>query len=338
MTQLPTLQDVATRAGVSIATASRVLSGTDNVTQRTQNRVRKAVAELNYVPNAKARALRKQSSEVLGLVLPNFHNPFFLELIEKTVIESKAHGYRMVITGGEDTFQESEQLATTKAVDGLLMFGARTNETPNWKLPETFPVVFFDRAPESASTHDIAINHREGARIVTQHLISAGARTLLHITGPNHLGVSSVRLNGFNDAVTEANNKCPDTVLSAETIEGDFSMESGAKAARRYVDTHRGAPAGVFAANDHMAIGAMNELRNLGYEIPNDVLVAGYDGIASTALVQPSLTTLALPIQDMAKQAVTLLINLIENGLDSTGAEPIELTGTLRIGGSTTQL
>ncbi|WP_394282298.1 LacI family DNA-binding transcriptional regulator [Corynebacterium sp.] len=327
--QSPTVAEVAAAAGVSTATVSRTINGSATVSQETANKVSQAMKKLGYVPNASARALRSQRTGTIGVILPGFDNLFYFELLPHIETECRKRGYSVLIAGGEDPTAECQRLANSRTVDGILIISSswEPNKKPLTDKDINLPVLSFDRPIGHSNLPLVYTDNVAGAETICQHLIDCGATSILHIEGPEGSPVSEERKSGFLKACAQA--ELEDVQLAS----GDFTAESGAEAVEKRLDN---LPEAIFAANDLMAIGALMACAKHDVSVPDEVLIAGFDGITTASLVQPSLTTLIQPIEEMARVAVEQIIQRVSSEGDAVPTT-FRIPGTLRVGGSTTR-
>lgn len=312
-----TLADVARVAGVSTATVSRYLSHATAVAPATATKVKKAMKQLNYKPNRLARALRTNKTGQLGVVLPGFENQYFFELLLNIEKAARARGFGVLIAGDRSLPQAIEELARSQAVDGILL---ASSSWPNDKPPQTsIPLVCIDRPLPGTSSTFVSVDNVNGATAVTEYLIAAGAQTFGLLTGPLHIPAAQERKRGFYEAI-EGKATC------IREQEGDFTAQAGVN----FVDELEELPDAIFACNDLMAAGVLSRLT----EKRHTVLLAGFDGLASTTQLYPRITTLVQPQEELATIAVDKLIGAI-NG--ETETEQIYLPGTLLVGDTTTK-
>lgn len=319
-----TLRQVADEAGVSIATASRALAGSEPVSADKERRVREVARRLGYEPNRLAQSLRRRRTGSLGLVLPGFTNPFFFELIAQTVEVGKEAGFTVLVSGSEDPVSEVLRLARAQVVDGAVVVAAHRAPEQSRLRELHIPIVCFDRAPEDATGPVVQVDNERGAREVTVHLAAEGARRIAHVAGPDHVLASEPRRRGYRLGLADAGLVHDDRL----EVTGDFTERAGYAAVRALlaVDPHID---GFVAANDLMAIGAMQALAELGRRVPDDVLVAGFDGIGLGEFTVPRLTTLAQPISQMARLAVGRLLDLVASGEVPDTREDVVVPGEL---------
>ncbi|SDL20752.1 LacI family DNA-binding transcriptional regulator [Tessaracoccus oleiagri] len=328
--KIVTVRDVAKLAGVSLATVSRVLNGTAAVSEGVRTRVLAAVDDLGYVPSLSARSLRATRTETIGVVLPDLRNPFFPTLISEAIQAANELGHSVITAASVRPVEEALWLAKRRAIDGLVLVDAdRTGGAPSEELASLVPVVAFDRVPRVSGVETYQVDNYLGARRVTALLLRSGGRRFAHIAGPLELDVSADRLRGMRDELA-ANG-----VDDVQIVEGDFSEESGERQFGALLASST-APDAVFAGNDLMAIGAMREAAQQGLRIPEDLQVAGFDGLVLGEYVTPGLTTYEQPAAEIARAAVNRLLELIAAPQARASAPEVHrIEGTLVARGST---
>lgn len=305
--QPTTLRQVARQAGVSVATVSRVISGANPVSADTERRVRDAMTALSFSPNRLAQGLRSQQTLNVGLVLPEFTNQFFFELIAQTVSMAKSVGYTVLVTGDERPEDEALKLVRGRIVDGLVLVASRDTSTPTKLAHLDIPIVCFDRAPGGLACPVFRVDNVHGGALVADHLARQGARRIAHITGIPGLDASELRLDGYRRTLAAHGlGFDPDLV-----VEGDFTEASGSAALDRLLALPS-PPDAIFAGNDLMGIGVLRRASERGLRVPGDLLVAGFDGLNAGRFTVPGLTTLAQPIAHLARQAVARLLDLVQ--------------------------
>lgn len=314
-----TVRDVARRAGVSVATVSRVLNGTKRVAPESRDRVETAIAELRYAPSSAAQSLRRAKTQALGLVLPGLGNPFFPSLIEQAVRVAEKAGYTVTIRLSSTPMATSIEMSQGQHVDGIVVVGNQGEPEPTEELGRALvPLVAFDRLPNGTRMPLFQVANASGSKQVVEHLLSRtrGDVELLHIAGPRDLDVSRDRLQGVRAAMDESRERTGRN-LDLTVLEGDFSEEVGFAATQDHLARGNRTSA-VFAANDLMAIGALRAAQAAGLVVGRDVLVAGFDGLDLGAYITPGLTTYRQPIAHISQEAVTRLIELIELGAEES--------------------
>ncbi|MET7686494.1 LacI family DNA-binding transcriptional regulator [Streptomyces sp. NPDC005483] len=319
----PTLEAVAARAGVSRATASRVVNGGDGVREPLVERVRRAVEELGYVPNQAARSLVTRRHDAVAVVVAEpetrvFADPFFALQLRGISKELTAHDQQLVLllTEGRDDHVRVGRYLAGGHVDGALVFSLHLDDP----LPELIqragvPTVFGGRPGWSDGTTDAAYvdsDNRGGAREAVRHLVGLGRTRVAHITGPLDQTSAADRLDGFRDVMGDAD---------PELVErGDFTPSGGERAMRALLDRCPDVDA-VFAANDLTASGALRVLRERGRRVPEDVAVIGFDDMLPVAeQTDPPLTTVRQDIEEMGRLMARLLLRDLDRS--SGGATP----------------
>lgn len=306
-----TIRDVARRAGVSVATVSRVVnSSAHRVSPRTHRRVMTAVAELGYHANVIAQGLKKRTTRTVALIVPDISNPFFPAIARGIEDIARLRGYAVLLCNTyEDLARENAylQLLRKRWVDGLIFATVGSNTEHLRALRrERMPVVLIARDVEGVSIDAVLVDNFRGGVEATTHLLRLGHRQVVHIGGPPSLHVAAERRRGYLEALAAAGIPA----RPAHIAEGDFTAEGGRRAINLLLE-RRVEFTAVVAANDLMAIGAMEALRTAGRRIPEDVAVVGFDDITFASLVSPALTTVAQPKYRMGQMAMERLFELM---------------------------
>jgi len=308
-----TIHDVAARAGVSVATVSRVLNRNAPVREETSQHVQDVARRLRYVPNTAARALSIRRSHTIGVVLPNVHGEFFSEVIRGIDVAARKAGFHILVSGSHSDAREMAAVldAMRGRVDGLLVMapdvaiGALSDQ-----IPPELPLVLLNAA---ADGHDaVTIDNYGGAFAMTRHLAELGHTRIAFIKGPDPNADARERLRGYRQAMKQLG------VRDRMECPGDFTEETGCDAAKALLErTPR--PTAIFAANDAMAIGVLSALSDAGVSVPGEIAVAGFDDIRVGRYVTPSLTTVHVDIDELGRRAFELVFDAIEH---STAREP----------------
>lgn len=300
----PTIHDVAARAGVSKSLASRALRGDGHVSAMREEAIWRAARELGYRPNVAARNLAETRSRTLGIVLLDPHNPIAADLLDQIQSEIFRNGWHvMIVTGRTDPGEEAAELAKLIdfRVEGLMVIGHRLPEGFT-RLTEHCPGVVVG-SHHTAQEHvgSVTNDDRLGATLATEYLISLGHRHVAHLTGGSN-AVALTRQQAFIDAMSAHRLKSLATCRPA-----GFDIQAGYDAARASM-SRRVRPTALFVANDYAAVGALAAAMDLGIEVPRELSVIGYDGVAMGALRPFSLTTIAQPLTEMARAGVGMLV------------------------------
>jgi LacI family transcriptional regulator len=329
---MTTIRDVAERAGVSTTTVSHVLNETRRVDESTAARVRAAIAELGYRPNALARSMRRGRTHTVGVVLPDIANPFFGDLarwLEDALFEA---GYSAIICNSDGQAQKEARyldVLLSKKVDGLVLIAAsQPSEQLRHLVDVGPPIVIVDRELDDLPVSQVMVANHDGGMQAGRHLLELGHRIVGVIAGPRQLGTSAKRLEGFRAAFQAAGVAIP----PRRVVRADFRAGGGRAAMERLLAL-RTPPSAVFAENDLMALGAVAAAQAAGLEVPQDLSVVGFDGIDFGAAVAPPLTTVVQRTTAIAATAVELLLaHLADSGL---APRMLELPVSLATRGST---
>jgi LacI family transcriptional regulator len=326
-----TIRDVARAAGVSVATVSRVVNATGQVTEATALRVREAVRRLDYVPHGGARSLTTRRTHVIGVVLPEMYGDFFSEIIRGVDRTARPAGYHVLVSGSHS--DPAETMAVLQAlhgrVDGLvLMMPGPGLGRLDRSLPRRTPAVLLNGAGATAHP-SLRVDNRRGARLAVDHLLDLGHRRIAHVRGPEANADAAERLLGYREALAGRG-------VAAEPrleLAGDFREESGYAAAERLAELVP-RPTAVFAANDAMAIGCLAGLRARGLEVPEDLSLVGFDDVPNARYLTPALTTVRVPIAEVGSRATERLLRMLANPTEAGGEDEV-VVPTLSIREST---
>ena len=308
---MPTIKEVSKHANVSVATVSRVLNGNKWVSEATKSKVLAAMEELGYRPNSFAKALATNRSNTIGMIVGELCG-FYGDMMHAAESQVRARGKHLIITSGHDT-AETEKDAINflmeRQVDALLLHVDALTDDDLIKLMEStdIPVILINRFVPEMAEHCISLDNEMGGYLATQHLIELGHKAIACITGPLFKADARARLTGYRLALEQAGLIFNEALV----IESDFK-ENGGQAAVDKLRRRDQPFTAVVAQNDHMAIGAMNALKQLGIEIGADVSVVGYDNMIMSRYTAPSLTTVNIPVAQFGQQAAELALNRIE--------------------------
>ena len=325
-----TRDDVARRAGVSVATVSYVLNaGPKPVSADKRRRVLEAVTQLGYRPNAIARSLRARRTNILGLIVPDSANPYFARLSRSIEDAAAERGYQVVVSNAaEDPEREAAQIEALLRlqVDGLLWVPADLSASQAG-APEGVPTVLVDRAlpPSEAEPAGDVIesDNTLGGRLAAEHLLELGHRRIAFLSGPAEHLHTVERLRGAREALARAG-------VEPEVRHGDFGYRSGYEAGRLWCAmTAEARPTALICANDAMALGVLCAAAEAGVRVPADLSVTGYDDIPQARYAVPPLTTVAQPLDEMAREAIDRL--LVRVGPKGERPEPVRRVYPVRL-------
>lgn len=312
-----TSQDVARRAGVSRTTVSLVLNRVEGaqISPETAQRVLDAAKELGYVPDASAQALASRRTQVVGLVLArrrqNIRSDAFLSSTIMAVMDTLHEtAFRLLIDVVEDSFDHDAYLRLVRAkhVDGIMLSGPRFDDEALGRLiQDGFPTVLMGRLPGS-DLYSVDVDNIAAARSIVEHLTALGHTRIACITNaPASFTAALDRLEGYRQALAAANLPYDEALVRF----GDFGPESGYQQMNDLLDS--GVPfTAAFVASDVVATGTLAALRERGLRVPEDISVAGFDDVAMASYTAPPLTTVHLPISELARRSCLTLLNLIQ--------------------------
>ncbi|WP_077325549.1 LacI family DNA-binding transcriptional regulator [Virgibacillus siamensis] len=306
---MSTIEDVAKLAGVSKTTVSRVLNDHPYVAEGKKALVQKAMEELLYVPNSTAQRLRKQTTQTIAVLIPRISNPFFSKMVE--VMENMAadHGLQLVVC---QTMYDKQRelvyldLVKTKQIDGVIL-ASLENDWEDVKDYTNFaPIIFCNEYDDRAKVPTVRLNQFEGAYIGTKHLIEKGYRKIAKCRGANLTGLVADRQRGFFQALDEAGLSFDNDWMFLETQ----LVEDGRKVLRKMLSM-KNRPDAVFTGSDEVAAGIISEAARLHVKIPDELAVLGFDNQQIAALVNPGLTTIHQPIDQIGKLSIKVMIDLL---------------------------
>lgn len=297
-----TIRDVARRAQLSVATVSRALNGFENVSEAARERIAAAVAELGYVPHAGARSLSLARNMAIGVVLPDLHGEFFSEIVRGMDREASRRGYLLLLSnlhaGGRRAAHALR--AMRGRVDGLIVMAPHLGAKElSEALPKGLPSMLINTRAGAGEHPSIHLDNAAGVRAVVDHLAALGCNRLVHIAGPADNIDAQEREAAFRAAVASHG-------LDGRVVAGNFETESGEAAIRRLL-ADRVAFDAVFAANDNMAIGALETLRAAGIDVPGTVVVVGFDDIPLARHM--GIATVRVRIAELGERALQRLID-----------------------------
>lgn len=308
-----TIGDLARELGVSTSTVSRALRDHHDVNPETRQRVLELANRLNYRPNPVALSLLNQRTRILGVVVPEIANPFFSAAISGIESEVLGHGYQLFICQSNERADRERALIDqlfAMRVEGLVIsVSAETTSADYFSqlLARNFPIVFFDRSLQGALTHKVIIDDYQGAFQATTHLLEQGCTQVVHMGGPQHLGIARSRYEGYLAALAQAGIKPrPEWVRACK-----MNPESAQAATEELLA--EGVPFdGLFAINDRSAIGAAAALKAAGRRIPDDVALVGFGNLWLSGLLDPPLSSVAQPATEMGRTAASYLLQLTQ--------------------------
>ena len=310
----PTLEEVAVRAGVGRGTVSRVINGSPRVSDRAKTAVEAAIAELGYVPNLAARALAGNRTDAIALVIPEpetrlFAEPYFSDIIRGIgagLADTDMQLLLTLIRNPKERARFGQYLAAHR-VDGVLLVSVHEDDSlPDLLEQLGMPAVLNGRRSDLETVSYVDADNVGGARAAAAHLIARGRRRVATITGPPDMYVARCRLDGYRQAVRQAGLPVDEDLVAP----GDFTEEGGRRAMRELL-ARRPDLDGVFAASDVMAAGARAVLREAGRVVPDDVALVGFEDSAIARHMDPGLTSVRQPTEEMGRTMARVLLEEI---------------------------
>ncbi|MGX5210027.1 LacI family DNA-binding transcriptional regulator [Streptomyces violaceus] len=310
----PTLEEVAARAGVGRGTVSRVINGSPRVSDVTRAAVEAAVAELGYVPNTAARALAANRTDAIALVVPEsesrfFAEPYFSDMLKGVgaALSDTEMQLLLIFAGSDRERRRLAQYLAAHRVDGVLLVSVHADDPlPDLLAQLEIPAVISGPRSAAETLASVDSDNYGGARQAVEHLLSGGRRRIAHITGRLDVYGAQRRIDGYRDALSDAGHEADEALIEA----GDFTEEGGRRAMAALLERRPTLDA-VFAASDVTAAGARQALREAGRRIPDDVALVGYDDSAIARHMDPPLTSVRQPIEEMGHRMIDLLLTEI---------------------------
>lgn len=341
----PTIKDIARICGVGVSTVSRAINNHPDINPETKEKIMNAIKEYGYVPNNSARNLKRVDAKAIAVLVKGIANPFFTNMIKIFEEECKRKRYSMElahIESGEDEVDVAQKIVKEKRLRGIIFLGGLFSHSEDKLEKLNVPFVFSTAGsiPENISEKqysNIGVDDYKESSKMVDYLIGLGHRKIAIIVAePFEESIGQLRLEGYL-ASLKAHGIEPDEklIFQTDTDVGHFSMENGYLTTQKLIESGADFTA-VYAVSDSLAIGAIRALLEAGRNVPDDVSVAGYDGIDVSGYIHPSLTTIRQPVEDMAKATVKLLFDIIAGKKNhqhiTYDAELLERESTRKIG------
>lgn len=308
-----TIKDIAKALGISTSTVSRALSDAWDVKRETREQVLAMAQKLHYHPNLNAKNLQNKRTGAIGIIIPEFVNSFFPNVVLGIQEVLYNENYHMFITqSNENRGQELDNLRLLQEhnVEGIIM--SITNEGGNedaYKeaMDHGMPLVFFNRCPKTLAAPKVLIDDSLMAEKAVGHLIDTGRRNIWHLAGPINLEISAMRAEGYANALRKHGME-PD----GKAVTAGIFIKDGQEAMERLIGQGVELPDAIFCFNDPVAIGAMKALKNAGKRVSEDVAIVGFSEGSMATVVEPQLTTVLQPMKEMGREAARLLLDRIQ--------------------------
>jgi len=304
------IKDVAKLAGVSTGTVSKYLNNPHELREATRLRVKQAIEELRYKPSPLARSMRTGRTNTLAVIVPDVTNPFFAEVYNSIRSSAMQKGYSSILYTTEDnlnTLKDYLASLSLRHVDGIILCFLDEDEAVEKFIEELqsyIPIVLLSWDMNNTNVNSIVVDVFEGIYSSTKHLINLGYKNIAYIGGPVNSRISMEKFNGYSKALKEA-----DMELNPHCVyHGSYSLQCGYQAARMFL-MQSTPPGAIVGANDIIALGSLKYLLHKKINVPDDIAVTGFDNISLSAMYEPALSTVALPIGQMGKEAIRLVLS-----------------------------
>lgn len=300
---MASIKDIAKKAGVSISTVSYALNGSPKVTEETAAKILAIAKELNYVPNAAARSLKKRETKIIGVFLTNYGGAFYGQLLQGIQDSLNSKGYEMIVCSGK----ESHRFIPERMIDGAIVLDYFFSSEELIKHADAgHKIVVMDRELTHPNINQVLLHNTSGATLAIDHLIEKGHRKIYAVTGPEGSYDATQRIEAVRQSVGRYSD------IEYHELPGDFNKPAGEKAAEQIVKEFT-EPVAVFCLNDEMAIGMYNYLSKTKYKIGTDVHIIGFDNIELTQYTQPRLATIDYSERKWGAVSAEHLLKLITN-------------------------
>jgi LacI family transcriptional regulator len=324
-----TIKDIATALNLSTSTVSKALKGSHEISAKTQSLVKEYARQQNYRPNPIAQNLRKGKSKSIAVIVPNFDNNFFSQVINGIESIAFKKDYNVIVTQTHESYNRevlNTQHHFSRSVDGLLVsLSAETENTEHFKQVQKqgLPIVFFDRVPEQIRTHKVVSNNFQGAYDATVHLIEQGYTCIAHITSSGFLSITTERLAGYIKALEEKNIKINEKFIKY-CAHGGMIKDEIFQAVKELLSL-KVKPNAILTASDRLSTTTLSILTELKIKVPEEIGIAGFTNSVNADIFDPPLTAVMQPAFLMGKTATEMLISIIESKRAVTHFEKIIL-------------
>ncbi|SIQ36177.1 LacI family DNA-binding transcriptional regulator [Maribacter ulvicola] len=329
-----TIKDVAKKLNVSISSVSRAFNDKYDIKKETKELILKTAEEMGYFPNPIAKKLSQKKTFNIGIVVPEFINEFYSEIIIAIQDIFTSQGYQILVMQSDEN--QEQELANVKTLmqnmmDGLIIAPTAANDNMDYYLKQRdngFPIVFMNRVEKSLKASKILFDNEKWSFFATEHLIAQGNKRIFHLAGHKNLCVSGERIKGFIRALKKHN--IPKE--NYKIIETGLFSNQGIDTVKELINSQN-LPDALFCENDHVAMGAIKILKDSGYRVPEDITVMGFTETRMAELITPQLSSVRQPTHEIGKKAAELLLKHINNG--NSDQETIIMDGVLNIRKST---
>ena len=312
-TKKTTIHDIARELEITASTVSRALKDHPRISDSTKKSVLAMAKKMNYQPNSIAAALRRGTSNLIGVLVPTIDRNFFGSVVRGVEEVLTDAGYNVIISQSNDSLEKEKlniKALLEAQVDGI--FASYAKEATNFEhLKEIakrgIPLILFDRMDDSLEVDAVVVDDYQAAFKATEHLIEQGCRKIVHFTGPENVSIYRDRQRGYEDALRKHGLYAGDLVMRS-----DLKLETGRELGKK-ISTMTTPPDGIFSASDFAAIGAMEILKKRGFKIPEQIAVVGFSNESFTELVDPALSTIDQHPKKMGQFTANLFLERVKN-------------------------
>lgn len=313
MSKHVTIKDLAKALGISTSTVSRALADTWDVKRETRDKVLAMAQEMNYHPNLNAKNLQNKSSGTIGVIIPEFINGFFPNVIMGIQEVLHKENYWVLIAQSNESMEQEREnlrLLEEKMVEGIII--SVTNEGGNedhYKhiMDAGTPIVFFNRVCEDVDAPKVVIDDVKMAEAAVEHLIETGHKRIVHLAGPGNMLITAKRIEGYKNTMQ----KHGIVIDESSIVPSGIFISDGMTTMERILKESNPLPDALFCFNDPVAIGAMKILKNAGMRIPEEIAIVGFSEDVMATIVEPQLTTVLQPMKEMGRRAAKLMLEQI---------------------------
>ncbi|WHY94767.1 LacI family DNA-binding transcriptional regulator [Neobacillus cucumis] len=316
MNELQTMKvtenDIAKMAGVSQTTVSRVLNDHPSVKDSTRQKVLSAIKEIGFTPDPIARSMVTNRTGTLGLIVGDISNPFYAETAKIIIGSARNKGYDVILSDTDhdsDSLQKEIRMLLNRRVDGIMIASVNRWDTYVSELYQSgFPVILFNRTTDDPNMHSVILDNEQGAQLAVSHLVDLGHKRISFISGPSKYSTFYQRLEGYKHALKQYHLPYEEEMVFNENL----TYKEIEKFVKSIFSIHD-PPTSFFASSDHMAFFVMDAVARMGFKVPEEISIIGFDDIDISSNPYINLTTISQQKKKMAISALDILLSLIEN-------------------------
>jgi LacI family transcriptional regulator len=312
-----TIKDIAKALGLSTSTVSRALRDSYEISEETKALVMETAEKLNYKPNPIALSLKERRTRSIGVIVCEIANPFFSQVINGIESVAYSRGYNVIITQSHESYErevDALHFLSSRSVDGLLVsLSTETHDMTHFKelSDKGLPIVFFDRVNSDVNTHSVILDNFRGAYDATEHLIQRGYQRIATLANSEYLSITSERLAGYYEAL-QAHHLKSSPGLVQHCFYGGMDYAEVEDSVNKLFSMKQ-KPDAIMCMSDKLTTGCLRTLRRRGLKVPEDIGLAGFLNTDLSELLDPPLTVVRQPAYEMGKDAIELLLQLVES-------------------------